>query len=239
MRQNAGKSDRYCAEGALSSDCGTAQAEKKSFAEGARIMLIAAYIVFGISTLLVAWALFTALWYVISLKRRPVPKEKIIRQPKYFRLVSPGILLFYAFMIAAIFWPEKFAGTAQETVFWGMMFIIFVLLGWWVNLYSFNWKVEIFDDYFVHTNFLGIKNRYSYDEIEIRNYKACDRIFVDGKYKFTISYLQENIRAIEIGRAWYRHRLKQAAKLAEKTKRDEEAKRAAENAAAESSAEKE
>ncbi len=201
-------------------------------------MLIAAYVVFGISTLLVASALFSALWYVISAKTHPAPKEKIIRQPKYFRFVSLCGLLFYAFMTAAIFWPEKFAGTVQETVSGGMMFILFITLDWWTCLYSFNWKVEIFDDYFVHTNFLGIKNRYSYDEIEIRNYKACDRIFVDGKYKFTISYLQENIRAIEIGRAWYRHRLKQAAKLAEKTKREEDARLAAENTVAESNAEK-
>lgn len=203
-------------------------------------MFIAAYIVFGIGTLLFALALFSVLRYVISAKIHPVPKGKIILQPRYYRIVSPpAMILSYAFMTAAIFWPENFAGPVRESVFWGMMFIFFVILGWWACSYSFNWKIEIFDDYFVHTNFLGIKNRYSYDEIEIRNYKACDRIFVDGRYKFTISYLQENILAIEIGRAWYRHRLKQAAKLAEKTKRDEEAKRAAENAAAESSAEKE
>lgn len=180
-------------------------------------MYIAAYIVFGIGTLLFALALFSVLRYVISAKIHPVPKEKIILQPRYYRLVSPCIIIFaYGFMTAGIFWPEKFAGTVQESVSGGMMFIIFVIHGWWACSYSFNWKVEIFDDYFVHTNFLGVKNRYSYDEIEIRNYKACDRISVDGRYKFTISYLQENIRAIEIGRAWYRYRLKQAAKSREK-----------------------
>lgn len=201
-------------------------------------MLIAAYVVFGISTLLVASALFSALWYVISLKRHPEPKEKIIRQPKSYRILSLGIVLIYAFMASALFWTEiSVDGKAAPDAV--MVFFMVVILDWWTCLYSFNWKVEIFDDYFVHTNFLGIKNRYSYDEIEIRNYKACDRIFVDGKYKFTISYLQENIRAIEIGRAWYRHRLKQAAKLAEKTKREEDARLAAENTVAGSNAEKE
>lgn len=180
-------------------------------------MLIAAYVVFGISTLLVASALFSALWYVVSAKIHPAPKEKIIRQPKYFRFASPSVIIFaYACMTAAIFWPEKFAGTVQETVSGGMMFILFVTLGWWLCLYSFNWKVKIFDDYFIHTNFLGIKKKYGYDKIEIRKSSSCDRIFVDGKYKLTISHLLENRKAIEVGRAWYIHRLKQVAKRKKK-----------------------
>ena len=52
-------------------------------------------------------------------------------------------------------------------------------------------------------------------KIEIKQYKVCDRIFTDGKYRFTVSYLQENSDAIDLAIARYRHRLKQEAKQAE------------------------
>ena len=40
-------------------------------------------------------------------------------------------------------------------------------------------------------------------KIEIRQYKVCNRIFTDGKYRFTVSYLQESSDAIDLARAWY------------------------------------
>ena len=54
-------------------------------------------------------------------------------------------------------------------------------------------------------------------KIEIRQYNVCDRIFTDGKYRFTVSYLQESSAAIDLARAWYKHRLKQEAKQAAKS----------------------
>ena len=86
---------------------------------------------------------------------------------------------------------------------------------WTIGMYGFNWKVELYDDYLTHTNFIGAKNKYTYDEIEIRRYNACKRIFTEGRYRFTISYLQENSDAIDLAIARYRHRLKQEAKKAE------------------------
>lgn len=178
-------------------------------------MEIAAYTVFVISTLLVASVLFSAVKYLVIVKTHREDNKNLIRQPNLYRLISLGILLCYASMLAAIFWPEKFAGSIKETISGGMMLTMFILLFWWVGLMAFNWKVELFDDCFIHTNFIGVKHKYNYDEIEIRQYKACDRIFTDGKYRFTVSYLQENSDAINIARARYKHRLKQEAKQAE------------------------
>ena len=45
-------------------------------------------------------------------------------------------------------------------------------------------------------------------KIEIRQYKVCNRIFTDGKYRFTVSYLQESSDAIDLAIARYRHRQK-------------------------------
>lgn len=179
-------------------------------------MEIAAYVSFAISTLLVASVLFSALRYFVIVKTHREENKNIIRQPNFYRLVSFAILGFYGFMVACVFLPGSFIGDEQETMFWGMMFILFIIPSWWVGLMAFNWKVEIYDDYFVHTNFIGVKHRYNYDEIEIRQYNACDRIFLNGKYRFTISYLQDNCDAIDVARARYKHRLKQEAKRAEK-----------------------
>lgn len=179
-------------------------------------MKIAAHICFAISTLLVASVLLSALRYFVIVKTHREENKNIIRQPDLYRLVSLGIFLLYMFMCAAIFWPEKFSGSIQESVSGGIIIIVFLIPFWWVGLLSFNWKVEIYDDYFVHTNFIGVKHRYNYDEIEIRQYNACDRIFLNGKYRFTISYLQDNCDAIDVARARYKHRLKQEAKRAEK-----------------------
>ena len=178
-------------------------------------MKIAAYIVFAISTLLVASVLFSALRYFLIVKTHREETKNIIRQPNLYRLVSFAILGFYGFMVAALFWPEISINSQADPVA-GMLFILFIIPSWWVGLLSFNWKVEIYDDYFVHTNFIGVKHRYNYDEIEIRQYNACDRIFLNGKYRFTISYLQDNCDAIDVARARYKHRLKQEAKRAEK-----------------------
>lgn len=179
-------------------------------------MEIAAYVSFAISTLLVASVLFSSLRYFAIVKTHREETKNIIRQPNFYRLVSFGIFLIYGFMMASIFWSTSFACDEQETKFWGMMFLMVILLGWWIGLMAFNWKVEIYDDYFVHTNFIGVKHRYNYDEIEIRQYNACDRIFLNGKYRFTISYLQDSCDAIDVARARYKHRLKQEAKRAEK-----------------------
>lgn len=179
-------------------------------------MKIAAHICFAISTLLVASVLFSAIRYFVVVKTHKEENKNIIRQPNFYRLASSGIFFIYGLMTASIFWPTSFAGDELETQLGGMMFIIFILLGWWIGLMAFNWKVEIYDDYYVHTNFIGVKYRYNYDEIEIRQYNACDRIFLNGKYRFTISYLQDNCDAIDVARSRYKHRLKQEAKRAEK-----------------------
>ncbi len=178
-------------------------------------MEIAAYVSFAISTLLVASVLLSALRYFVIVKTHREENKNIIRQPNFYRLASFGIFLLYVFMCAALFWPEISVNSQTDPVA-AMMFMLFILLGWWIGLMAFNWKVEIYDDYFVHTNFIGVKHRYNYDEIEIRQYNACDRIFLNGKYRFTISYLQDNCDAIDVARSRYKHRLKQEAKRAEK-----------------------
>lgn len=165
-------------------------------------MKIAAHICFAISTLLVASVLFSAIRYFVVVKTHKEETKDIIRQPNFYRLVSFAILGFYGFMVAALFWPEICINSQTDPVA-GMMFILFIIPSWWVGLLSFNWKVEIFDDYFVHTNFIGVKHRYTYDEIEIRQYNVCERIFLNGKYRFTISYLQDNCDAIDVARARY------------------------------------
>lgn len=139
-----------------------------------------------------------------------------IQQHKISRWLSLGTLFCYGAMIACIFFPNSATGTEDENMIVGILWTLGMILEWTISMFGFNWKVEIYDDYFVHTNFIGVKHRYNYDEIEIRQYNACDRIFLNGKYRFTISYLQDNCDAIDVARARYKHRLKQEAKRAEK-----------------------
>lgn len=180
-------------------------------------MEIAAYTVFALNTLAEVMLMISAIKYLFALKRNAVTKEKCIQHHYVCRLLALGTLFCYGAMIACIFFPNAATGTEEENMAIGMLWTLGEILLWTIGMYGFNWKVELFDDCFIHTNFIGVKHKYNYDEIEIRQYKACDRIFTNGKYRFTVSYLQENSDAIDIARAWYRHRLKQEAKQAAKS----------------------
>lgn len=179
-------------------------------------MEIAAYVVFALNSIALIILAASAINYAIHFKRGYYEQEKCIQQHNISRWLSLGTLFCYGVMIACIFFPNSATGTEEENLMVGMLWTLGIILEWTISMFGFNWKVEIYDDYFVHTNFIGVKHRYNYDEIEIRQYNACDRIFLNGKYRFTISYLQDNCDAIDVARAHYKHRLKQEAKRAEK-----------------------
>ena len=178
-------------------------------------MEIAAYTIFAINTLAEAVLLISAIKYLFALKKVVAAKEKCIQHHSICRLLAVGTIFCYGVMIACIFFPNAATGTKEENMGAGILLTFGEALIWTIGMYGFNWKVELYDDYFTHTNFIGVKNKYTYDEIEIRRYNACKRIFTEGRYRFTISYLQENSDAINIAIARYRHRLKQEAKQAE------------------------
>lgn len=73
---------------------------------------------------------------------------------------------------------------------------IMELLGFVLCLFSTNWKIEIYEEYFVHKDLIGVKHKYKYDEIEIKEFVQCIRGYKNGKYKFTIEMTQDNYYAL-------------------------------------------
>lgn len=179
-------------------------------------MLIAAHIMIALGFLAEVYLLVSALKYMLVFKQEAADKKRYIRQHPRCRAMASVNPIAYFTMILYSFFPELGNTTAADGNFRCVLYSVALFALWVLGMFGFNWKVEIFDDYFVHTNFLGIKKQYGYDKIEIRKNSSCDRIFVDGKYKLTISHLLENRKAIEVGRAWYLHRLKQVAKRKKK-----------------------
>lgn len=162
------------------------------------------------------YLLVSALKYMLVFKQEAADKKRYIRQHLRCRAMASVNPIAYFTMILYSFFPELGNTTTADGNFRCVLYSVALFALWVLGMFGFNWKVEIFDDYFAHTNFLGIKKQYGYDKIEIRKNSSCDRIFVDGKYKLTISPLLENRKAIEVGRAWYLHRLKQVAKRKKK-----------------------
>ena len=166
---------------------------------------IVAYIALGISGCMLLYAIIGLIHYFTVAKKE---RDKvIIRWDRLYAIIGViVILLALVFMIMAFFDPFKISSkdsTYEEDLLAGLFLFIGTVLGFVISLFGLNCQIEVNEDNFVHTNFIGIKHTYSYEEIEIRTLRAAYRGYKDGKYKFTISFLQENSDALCLAKEQY------------------------------------
>ena len=166
---------------------------------------IVSYIALGISGCMLLYSSIGLMRYFAIAKNE---KDKVlIRWNKLYSIIGlTCMLVFLLGMIMAIFDPFKISSkesTYEENLLAGIFMSTFIVLGFVICLFGLNCQIEVNEDNFVHTNFIGIKHTYSYEEIEIRTLRAAYRGYKDGKYKFTISFLQENSDALCLAKERY------------------------------------
>ena len=134
-------------------------------------------------------------------KSRTDDKNNILRYPKYFSYIYViGIsIMFFAIIVA-------FAVHQYKSVM--LPFLIFVLmliiLCFCMLIKSINWRIELYDEYFVHQNFLGKRFTYKYDEvnkIKIFRFKNSQmiekyKLFVGSKV-IVVNYLVINYNSFQ------------------------------------------
>lgn len=70
--------------------------------------------------------------------------------------------------------------------------ILLIVWAVWLISLQLNWKIEIKKDEFTFTNTFKKKKTYKYDEIEVRELRACYRYYHNGKHIVGISLLLDD-----------------------------------------------
>ena len=169
---------------------------------------IAAYIVLGISSCMLLYAIIALIRYFAVTKKRNAGKEKsLIRWGASYAIIGiGGMIVFWFVVIAECFDPFNIFSknsTYEENLLCSIFIAMFIILGFVLCLIGLNWQIELKKDSFVHTNFIGIKHTYSYEEIEIKKLRYIYRGYKDGKFKFTISFRQQNCDALCMAKRIY------------------------------------
>lgn len=161
-------------------------------------MLIVAHVIVAISTMLAALFLYYGLKYLLSIRRGREQAKVTVRQPEKNTRGSWFFILCYIVILVLVFLPADYFNERQKLAFSAMLFVLVLVPSWWNSVSAFNWELEIFDDCFIHTDALGKKRRYRYDETEIRKpNKDTERVYVNGKYKFSIRCLYLNFEGLQ------------------------------------------
>ncbi len=163
---------------------------------------IISYVLFGITSLAMLHLMILCIvnWKFILMKENePTSKDEVseIRQPQPIAYIAlGGSVVFYLILIASTFSILGFRFD-EEDLSYNVVFFAFFLLGFVLSLVSLNWKIELSEETFVHTNWRGKKRTYRYDEIEERELKSVSRFYKDGKFKFEISCFQDCVSLSE------------------------------------------
>lgn len=148
----------------------------------------------------------------------------VIFQNKFYVLALFGIFVFLALaIIGSVFDPFNLSfaahrGMKEDDYIATICFFAYSLVFYGTFVLCVNWRIELSEDTFTHTNMFGIKHTYRYDEIELRPLSAVYRGYKNGKWKFTISYLQNNSDLLSIViEEYYRAKRKEEIKRIEQT----------------------
>ena len=84
---------------------------------------------------------------------------------------------------------------------------------WFFVSFQLNWKIEIKKDGFTFTNTFKKKKTYKYDEIEVRELRACYRYYHNGKHIVGISLLLDDFYMLSEAIAAYRAKKKKEGEI--------------------------
>lgn len=164
-------------------------------------MKIASYVIFAVNTVAVISVLLAALKYRLSFRNSEETgteemSKKVIRRPKSDGKALMGLIFMYILFAVVIFRPIGNDDTRRAAL-WIPLFVVFIVPTWVLGLKAFNWKIEIFADHFIYTDFIGKKKRYGYDEIQIIRSDIFEKVIKDGKRMLTIDYVRLDFEGLK------------------------------------------
>ena len=157
---------------------------------------IAGYIFFAIDVaLVVLLCAFAIRWFFV---RKKEDSQKTIREPNFYAIVGVlGSLLVLVFIAFAMFDTSMTSNSKDERMLAAIMFSFMLYLCVFVGFSGINWKITVEDDCFYFTNSFGERKQYGYDEVTIKDLRACYRVYKGKKHIVGVSYTYPNYNALE------------------------------------------
>lgn len=137
---------------------------------------------------------------------------QVIKQPKSYLYI--GIALICAGIAMGVFALTISAEILTDSSLEGRLIISslcfgVVLLAIWIVVYQINWKVEIYDSYFIYQNVFRRRKTYQYDEVREMHTRASIIYYsLNGKRILLVSYLQPDCEALSTAIWLYRSQKK-------------------------------
>jgi formate/nitrite transporter FocA (FNT family) len=133
------------------------------------------------------------------IKNKPIitTKVNIIRQPKDYLLSGIACFLLSIGLTFFVLCSERIESDKPEAIISIVFIFLLSIASMFVIVVYINWKIEIGISEFIFTNAFRRKRIYSYEDIEMRQLKACTRFYYNGKHIVAISVLQKNFNALE------------------------------------------
>ena len=161
------------------------------------------YVVFGASMIILV-VLMVLFRYGLSKKTnrktKIIKNSNIIRQPKfYFYVGIAGIVVFFSMAILGLVAPDNMViqNDFMERIIICIVLLLVCVPYVFIILFQLNWRVEIGENEFTFTNIWGIKRKYLFEEIVIKQLGRSSKFYCRGKLIIGISYLQDNWFALE------------------------------------------
>jgi membrane protein YdbS with pleckstrin-like domain len=150
--------------------------------------------IIGIISIVVVTIASKYFWQHIKKKVDEDTKSNIIKQPSNYIVVGVMMIIGFAVIIAVIaIFSDVFESEASIAVI--VVFSLGYLLAIYILLNSLNWKLELFDEYCIHTNIFGKKRTYIYKEIRVVDVSSGFRVYNGKRRIFDISGFQDNWKA--------------------------------------------
>lgn len=147
--------------------------------------------------LLVALA-STLTWKYVKNQTKDDTDRNIIKQPTaYIKVLSIVMIgLIFVTLYLLIFELDAFGdigGAIAGMTTIGLLFLLALSL----LINTINWKLEMFDSYVIHTNWIGRKRKYMYEELIVVDVKSGYRIYMreTNKRMFDISNFMDNYKS--------------------------------------------
>lgn len=110
--------------------------------------------------------------------------ENVIKNPKITWIVGVvGILVCWGLILTVMLMPQETIVNYYEGIrqLVATVWAVFSLLGIYLLMLGFIWKIEIKEDSFVLRNSFGVKRTYPFKEVKIKELSACTRYYWAGK----------------------------------------------------------
>lgn len=133
-------------------------------------------LVWIISVILILTILSIVFRNLYSEKKRDSSLNNVIRAKKIFLIVGLLCLCILLPLTILFYYLDKNTGLVEKIIFLSIGLCFIVLLSGYLIFFYLNYKITVYDDYFVYQNFWRIKKKIYYKDIVINKEKLYPQI---------------------------------------------------------------